>query len=69
MAKRGDAFKRYVRLEHYAGGDYPYRCAGWRNVGGFNVGDKYTDEVGEVLIEHMRDSDIEVIVEEVANAE
>jgi hypothetical protein len=68
MAKRGEAFAMRVRLEHTAGSDYPYRCAGWQNVGGFNVGDRYTEEVGEVLIESMRSDGIDVVVEEIAHA-
>lgn len=68
MARTGDAFKRYVRLEHVPEALYPYRCAGWRNVGGFNVGDKYTEEVGELIVESLRGSDVEIIVEEVEHA-
>jgi len=67
MNKRGEAFARRVRLENSAGDDYPYRCAGWRNVGGFNVGDKYTQEVGELLIEACRGDGITVEVEEVSD--
>jgi hypothetical protein len=52
-----------------AGADYPYRCAGWRNVGGFNVGDTYTEEVGEILIEACRGDGITVEVEEVADVQ
>lgn len=58
---------RKVRLEYMAGEEYPYRCAGWSNVGGFNVGDSYTQEVGDVLIEAMRADGIQVFVEHLAD--
>lgn len=57
---------RRVRLEHNPDGPYPYVCRCWLNVGGFNIGDRYTQEVGDVLIEAMRVDGIEVTVEEVA---
>lgn len=55
--------QRSVRFEYDASEDYPYMCAGWLNVGGFNVGDRYTQEVGEVLIEAMRADGIKVDVD------
>ena len=60
---------RRVRLEHNPDEPYPYVCRYWLNVGGFSTGDRYTQEVGDVLIEAMRGDGIDVVVEEVQRVE
>jgi hypothetical protein len=40
---------------------YPYVCAAWCEVGGMNVGDRFTDEVGEALIDYLKD-DVKITV-------
>lgn len=42
---------------------YPYVCTAWREVGGIYVGDRFTDEVAEILIEAFREDGITVEVE------
>lgn len=46
---------------------YPYVCTAWCEVGGIYVGDRFTQEVGEILIEACRGDGITVEVEEVAD--
>jgi hypothetical protein len=40
---------------------YPYVCVAWRYVGGMNVGDRFTEEVGEALIDYLKD-DVKIVV-------
>jgi hypothetical protein len=40
---------------------YPYVCVAWREVGGMNVGDRFTAEVGEALIDYLKD-DVKIVV-------
>lgn len=42
---------------------YPYVCTGWREVGGIYVGDRFTEEVAEILIAAVREDGITVEVE------
>jgi hypothetical protein len=60
---------RKICFDHEPGHKYPYVCTGWCEVGGIHVGDRFTEEVGEILIEACRSDGITVEVEEVANAE
>lgn len=62
------AFARFRRIDFDYEPDhkYPYVCTAWREVGGMNVGDRFTEEVAEVLIEALRADGIEIVVEEVA---
>lgn len=62
------AFARFRRIDFDYEPDhkYPYVCVAWREVGGMNVGDRFTEEVAEVLIEALRADGIEIVVEEVA---
>ena len=64
------AWKRFRRIDfdHEPGHKYPYVCTAWREVGGMNVGDRFTEEVAEVLIEALRADGIEIVVTEVADA-
>ncbi|NBW15744.1 MAG: hypothetical protein EBR82_47930 [Caulobacteraceae bacterium] len=55
---------RKIVFDHTEGAPYPYVCSAWREVGGMNVGDKFTQEVGDVLIEALREDGIEIVVEE-----
>jgi hypothetical protein len=56
---------RKVCFDHEAEGKYPYVCTAWCEVGGIYVGDRFTEEVAEILIEAMREDGITVEVEEV----
>jgi hypothetical protein len=58
---------RKIVFNHTEGEPYPYVCSAWREVGGMNVGDKFTQEVGDVLIEACRADGIEVVVDEVVS--
>lgn len=51
------AFGRFRRIDfdHEPGHAYPYVCVAWREVGGMNVGDRFTQEVGDVLIDALKD--------------
>ena len=59
---------RMIEFDYEPGRKYPYVCVAWCEVGGINVGDRFTDEVGETLIECLKD-EIRIVVnktEEVA---
>lgn len=64
------AWKRFRKIEfdHEPEHKYPYVCVAWREVGGMNCGDRFTEEVGQLIIEACREDGIEVVVNEVANA-
>ena len=64
------AFQQYRKIcfDHEPGHKYPYVCTAWCEVGGMNVGDRFTEEVAEILIAACREDGITVEVEEVANA-
>lgn len=63
------AFARFRRIEfdHEPDHKYPYVCVAWREVGGISCGDRFTQEVGDVLIDALREDGIEIVVNEVAN--
>ena len=63
------AFKKHrkISFDHEPGNTYPYVCTGWCEVGGIHIGDRFTAEVGEILIEACREDGITVAVEEVVN--
>lgn len=53
---------RYVEFDYEPGHAYPYVCVAWRVVGGMSCGDRFTEEVADILIEAMRAGGIEVVV-------
>ena len=63
------AFQKHRKIcfDHEPGHKYPYVCTAWCEVGGIYVGDRFTQEVGEILIETCRGDGITVEVEEVAD--
>jgi hypothetical protein len=65
------AFRKHRKIcfDHEPGHKYPYVCTGWCEVGGIYVGDRFTEEVGEILIEACRGDGITVEVEEVADVQ
>ena len=60
---------RKICLDHEPDHKYPYVCAAWCEVGGISIGDRFTEEVAEILIEAWREDGITVEVEEVVNEE
>lgn len=50
-----------VEFDYEPGHKYPYVCVAWREVGGMNVGDRFTEEVGEALIDYLKD-DVKIVV-------
>jgi hypothetical protein len=65
------AFQKHRKIcfDHEPGHKYPYVCTAWCEVGGIYVGDRFTAEVGEILIEACRGDGIAVEVEEVADVQ
>ncbi len=63
------AFQKHRKIcfDHEPGHKHPYVCTAWCEVGGIYVGDRFTQEVGEILIEACRGDGITVEVEEVAD--
>ena len=60
---------RMVEFDYEPDHPYPYVCVAWREVGGMNVGDRFTEEVAETLIDAIKD-EVKVVVnkpKEVAN--
>jgi hypothetical protein len=57
---------RKICFDYEPGHKYPYVCSAWCEVGGMNIGDRFTEEVAEILIESCREDGITVEVEEVA---
>ena len=53
---------RYVEFDYEPDQAYPYECVAWRVVGGIHCGDRFTEEVADILIEAMRADGIEVVV-------
>jgi hypothetical protein len=53
---------RYIAFDYEEGHAYPYVCTAWRMVGGMNVGDRFTEQVGEVIIEALREDGITIDV-------
>jgi hypothetical protein len=51
---------RYIAMEIDDDPKYPWVVTAWRQVGGINCGDRFTREVGDVLIEAWREDGIEV---------
>ena len=51
---------RRVEFDYEADHDYPYVVTAWFNVGGFNCGDRFTDQVGEILVDEMKKDGIKV---------
>jgi hypothetical protein len=60
------AFARFRQIEfdHEPDHKYPYVCVAWCEVGGMNVGDRFTEEVGQALIDYLKD-DVKIVVNEV----
>ena len=52
---------RMIEFDYEPDHKYPYVCVAWREVGGMNVGDRFTDEVGEALIDYLKD-DVKIVV-------
>jgi hypothetical protein len=52
---------RLIEFDYEPDHKYPYVCVAWREVGGMNVGDRFTQEVGDVLIDALKD-EIKVVV-------
>lgn len=52
---------RMIEFDYEPGHKYPYVCVAWCEVGGMNVGDRFTDEVGEALIDYLKD-EIRIVV-------
>jgi hypothetical protein len=53
-----------IEFDHELDHKYPFVCVAWREVGGMNVGDRFTQEVGEALIDYLKD-DVKIVVNEV----
>ena len=64
------AFQKHRKIcfDYEPGHKYPYVCTAWCEVGGIYVGDRFTEEVGEILIEACRGDGIAVVVAEVPDA-
>lgn len=58
---------RKICFDYEPSHKYPYVCSAWCEVGGITVGDRFTEEVAEILIEVWREDGITVEVEEVPN--
>ena len=52
---------RMIEFDYEPDNRYPYVCVAWREVGGMNVGDRFTQEVGEALIDYLKD-DVKIVV-------
>jgi len=52
---------RMIEFDHEPDHKYPYVCVAWREVGGMNVGDRFTQEVGDALIDYLKD-DVKIVV-------
>jgi len=52
---------RLIEFDYEPGHKYPYVCVAWREVGGMNVGDRFTQEVGDVLIDALK-GEIKIVV-------
>lgn len=52
---------RMIEFDYEPGHKYPYVCVAWCEVGGMNVGDRFTEEVGEALIDYLKD-DVKIVV-------
>ena len=51
-----------IELDYEPDHKYPYVVTAWCNVGGINCGDRFTEEVAEVLISSVREDGIKVVV-------
>lgn len=61
MVKSAWAKHRMIEFDYEPGHKYPYVCVAWCEVGGMNVGDRFTEEVGEALIDYLKD-EIRIVV-------
>lgn len=52
---------RMIEFDYEPDHKYPYVCVAWCEVGGMNVGDRFTDEVAEALIDYLKD-DVKIVV-------
>lgn len=52
---------RMIEFDYEPDHKYPYVCVAWCEVGGMNVGDRFTDEVGEALIDYLKD-EVRIVV-------
>lgn len=52
---------RMIEFDYEPDHKYPYVCVAWCEVGGMNVGDRFTQEVGDVLIDALK-GEIKVVV-------
>ena len=52
---------RMIEFDYEPDHKYPYVCVAWREVGGMNVGDRFTYEVGESLIYYLKD-EVRIVV-------
>ena len=60
---------RMIEFDYEPGHKYPYVCVAWCEVGGMNVGDRFTEEVGEALVDYLKD-EVKIVVnkpEEITN--
>ena len=53
---------RKIEFDYEPDHKYPYVVTAWCNVGGINCGDRFTEEVAEVLISSVREDGIKVVV-------
>lgn len=58
---------RKIEFDYEPDHKYPYVCVAWCEVGGMNVGDRFTQEVGAVLIDALKD-DIKIVVNKTKEA-
>ena len=52
---------RMIEFDYEPGHKYPYVCVAWCEVGGMNVGDRFTEEVGDALIDYLKD-EVRIVV-------
>lgn len=52
---------RMIEFDYEPDHKYPYACVAWCEVGGMNVGDRFTDEVAETLIDCLKD-EVKIVV-------
>ena len=52
---------RLIEFDYEPDHKYPYVCVAWCEVGGMNVGDRFTDEVAETLIDCLKD-EVKIVV-------
>ena len=51
-----------IEFDYEPDNKYPYVVTAWCNVGVINCGDRFTEEVAEILISSVREDGIKVVV-------